>query len=113
MNRTAEKAANANTMSKTPASLLERLRDPRADEAWATFIDLYTPLLYHWAYRAGLHNDPSLRPSVSPRWCPKVAVQPFATLPATSAPPSLQYTDRPPLRAEEPLPCPPTASANT
>jgi RNA polymerase sigma-70 factor (ECF subfamily) len=43
-------------MPDTPASLLERLRDPAADEAWATFVDLYTPLLYHWANRVGLRD---------------------------------------------------------
>ena len=43
-------------MQDTPASLLERLRDPGADEAWATFVDLYTPLLYHWAHRSGLRD---------------------------------------------------------
>jgi RNA polymerase sigma-70 factor, ECF subfamily len=37
---------------KTPASLLERLRSPDSD-AWTRFVKLYTPLLYHWALRAG------------------------------------------------------------
>jgi RNA polymerase sigma-70 factor (ECF subfamily) len=40
----------------TPASLLERLRRPVSAEAWARFVDLYTPLLYYWARRAGLQE---------------------------------------------------------
>ena len=40
----------------TPASLLERLRDPAADDAWVRFVDLYSPLLYSWAYRVGLRD---------------------------------------------------------
>jgi RNA polymerase sigma-70 factor (ECF subfamily) len=38
----------------TPASLLERLRRPGEAAAWSRFVDLYTPLLYHWARRVGL-----------------------------------------------------------
>jgi RNA polymerase sigma-70 factor (ECF subfamily) len=38
----------------TPASLLERLRDPREQTAWKRFVQLYTPLLFRWARRAGL-----------------------------------------------------------
>lgn len=38
----------------TPASLLLRLRQPSAVHAWDEFVDLYTPLIYHWARRAGL-----------------------------------------------------------
>jgi RNA polymerase sigma-70 factor (ECF subfamily) len=41
-------------MHRTPASLLERLRKPAANAAWARFVDLYTPLLYYWARRMGL-----------------------------------------------------------
>jgi RNA polymerase sigma-70 factor (ECF subfamily) len=41
-------------MPATSASLLERLRRPGQDAAWARFVDLYTPLLYHWARRTGL-----------------------------------------------------------
>jgi RNA polymerase sigma-70 factor (ECF subfamily) len=43
-------------MSATPASLLERLRDPEAEAAWKQFVELYTPLLFHWAHRAGLRG---------------------------------------------------------
>jgi RNA polymerase sigma-70 factor (ECF subfamily) len=41
---------------ETPASLLERLRRPGDAQAWARFVELYTPLLYHWARRAGLQE---------------------------------------------------------
>jgi RNA polymerase sigma-70 factor (ECF subfamily) len=37
----------------TPASLLERLRQPDA-AAWSRFVRLYTPLLYAWACRLRL-----------------------------------------------------------
>lgn len=32
----------------TPMSLLDKLCNPQAEEAWHRFVDLYTPLLYHW-----------------------------------------------------------------
>jgi len=38
----------------TPASLVERLRKPGEPEAWARFVELYTPLLYSWGRRLGL-----------------------------------------------------------
>jgi RNA polymerase sigma-70 factor (ECF subfamily) len=38
-------------MEETPASLLDRLRRPGEREAWDRFVELYTPLLYHWARR--------------------------------------------------------------
>jgi RNA polymerase sigma-70 factor (ECF subfamily) len=44
-------------MERTPASLLERLRQPGAQEAWGQFVELYTPLLYYWAHRMGLGNQ--------------------------------------------------------
>lgn len=44
-------------MHATPPTLLERLRQPGADEAWARFVDLYTPLLYSWARRVGLRGQ--------------------------------------------------------
>jgi RNA polymerase sigma-70 factor, ECF subfamily len=43
-------------MSDTPASLLERLRDPDAEEAWGRFVELYSPLLLYWARRIGLRE---------------------------------------------------------
>jgi RNA polymerase sigma-70 factor (ECF subfamily) len=44
-------------MHSTPASLLVRLREPGAEQAWARFTDLYAPLLYDWARRWGLQSD--------------------------------------------------------
>jgi RNA polymerase sigma-70 factor (ECF subfamily) len=38
----------------TPASLLLRLRQPSEPRAWSEFVDLYTPLIFNWARRAGL-----------------------------------------------------------
>jgi RNA polymerase sigma-70 factor (ECF subfamily) len=46
-------------MVTTSPSLLERLRRPGEAAAWARFVDLYTPLLYHWARRAGLQEADS------------------------------------------------------
>jgi RNA polymerase sigma-70 factor (ECF subfamily) len=43
-------------MHTTPVSLLERLRQPSAHDAWTRFVHLYTPLLYSWARRAGLQE---------------------------------------------------------
>jgi RNA polymerase sigma-70 factor (ECF subfamily) len=41
-------------MNTTSVSLLERLRQPGAAEAWERLVELYTPLLYYWACRIGL-----------------------------------------------------------
>jgi len=41
-------------MHTTSISLLERLRRPAEHEAWARFVQLYTPLLFYWARRTGL-----------------------------------------------------------
>ena len=41
-------------MNTTSPSLLERLRQPAEQDAWARFVKLYTPLLYFWAHRLGL-----------------------------------------------------------
>lgn len=41
-------------MFATPASLLDRLRKPEEATAWDRFVELYTPLLFHWARRLGL-----------------------------------------------------------
>jgi RNA polymerase sigma-70 factor (ECF subfamily) len=37
-----------------PVSLLERLRQPPADEAWSRFVRIYTPFIYAWGTGAGL-----------------------------------------------------------
>lgn len=44
-------------MTKTPASLLERLRQPFEPDAWARFVALYTPLIYSWGCRVGLQKQ--------------------------------------------------------
>jgi RNA polymerase sigma-70 factor, ECF subfamily len=44
------------SVNPTPASLLERLRRPDAVDAWGLFAELYTPLLFSWARRAGLQE---------------------------------------------------------
>ncbi len=41
---------------KTPASLLEQLRQPEATGAWERFVSLYTPLIYSWGRRVGLQD---------------------------------------------------------
>jgi RNA polymerase sigma-70 factor (ECF subfamily) len=43
-------------MHTTQVSLLQRLRQPGDQEAWGRFVELYTPLLYHWARHAGLQE---------------------------------------------------------
>jgi RNA polymerase sigma-70 factor (ECF subfamily) len=50
---------NTETMADIPptrASLLVRLRDPRDEEAWREFIDLYVPLVYGYARKQGLQD---------------------------------------------------------
>jgi RNA polymerase sigma-70 factor (ECF subfamily) len=47
-------------MTKTPASLLERLRQPFDPDAWSRFVSLYTPLIYSWTRRAGLQEQDAL-----------------------------------------------------
>jgi RNA polymerase sigma-70 factor (ECF subfamily) len=44
-------------MPITPASLLERLRQPDSNAAWDRFVELYTPLFYFWAKRLRLQPD--------------------------------------------------------
>jgi RNA polymerase sigma-70 factor (ECF subfamily) len=44
-------------MHSTPASLLERLRKPSEAAAWNYFVELYSPLLFRWAKRAGLQDS--------------------------------------------------------
>jgi RNA polymerase sigma-70 factor (ECF subfamily) len=41
----------------TSASLLEQLRQPDAQDAWARFAKLYTPLLLSWARRLEWRDD--------------------------------------------------------
>ena len=44
-------------MHTTPLSLLERVRNPGDNLAWGRFVDIYTPLLFHWARKAGLQES--------------------------------------------------------
>jgi RNA polymerase sigma-70 factor (ECF subfamily) len=44
-------------MTRTPSSLLERLRQPFEPEAWGRFVALYTPLVYSWGRRVGLQEQ--------------------------------------------------------
>jgi RNA polymerase sigma-70 factor (ECF subfamily) len=44
-------------MSRTPASLLERLRQPNEDHAWSRFVSLYTPMMFAWARQVGLQES--------------------------------------------------------
>ena len=41
---------------KTPASLLERLRQPAKPGDWERFVALYAPLIFSWGRRAGLQD---------------------------------------------------------
>jgi RNA polymerase sigma-70 factor (ECF subfamily) len=43
-------------MTKTPGSLLERLRQPMDPEAWDRFVSLYGPLIYTWGRHLGLQE---------------------------------------------------------
>src|SRR5438876_4737173 len=44
-------------MTKTPASLLERLREPFEPGAWDRFVSLYAPLIYTWGRHVGLQEQ--------------------------------------------------------
>lgn len=43
-------------MLTTHLTLLERLRNPRDEQAWIRFADLYTPLLLRWALQLRLQS---------------------------------------------------------
>jgi RNA polymerase sigma-70 factor, ECF subfamily len=42
-------------MDSTSVSLLKRLRRPEQNAAWQRFVDLYAPLIFHWAKNQGLN----------------------------------------------------------
>lgn len=44
-------------MTLTPASLLDRLRQPFEAAAWTRFVALYTPMIYSWGRRVGLQEQ--------------------------------------------------------
>src|ERR1043165_9918312 len=41
-------------MDRTPVSLLERVCERWDQEAWARFVQLYSPLIFDWGRRCGL-----------------------------------------------------------
>ncbi|MCI0681618.1 MAG: sigma-70 family RNA polymerase sigma factor [Gemmataceae bacterium] len=47
-------------MLHTRPSLLERLRQLKDRKSWEEFVNLYTPLLVHWARRAGVDDAEDL-----------------------------------------------------
>jgi RNA polymerase sigma-70 factor (ECF subfamily) len=46
-------------MFATPVSLLYRLQRTNEVAAWGRFVDLYTPLFYHWAQKLGEQDSDS------------------------------------------------------
>jgi RNA polymerase sigma-70 factor (ECF subfamily) len=44
-------------MLTTHASLLGKLGKPEAADAWGRFVELYSPLLFHWAKHLGLQDS--------------------------------------------------------
>lgn len=44
-------------MDSTSESLLLRLRTGRDQNAWTTFVELYTPLIFYWARKTGLQTN--------------------------------------------------------
>lgn len=50
-------AAEGSQMSQTPVSLLERLRQPGAQEAWERFIEIYSPLICAWTRQAAVREQ--------------------------------------------------------
>ncbi len=44
-------------METTRASLLQRVRDPRDNESWRLFFQIYQPLLYRYARARGLERE--------------------------------------------------------
>lgn len=44
-------------MHTTSRTLLEKLRQPNENAAWARFVELYTPFLFSWARRLGLQDS--------------------------------------------------------
>lgn len=43
-------------MTRTPSSLLQRLRQPFEPQAWARFVALYAPMIHSWGRRIGLQE---------------------------------------------------------
>lgn len=47
-------SSSAENPGSTSETLLGRLQNPQDQAAWMRFVNLYTPLLYHWTKRVGL-----------------------------------------------------------
>jgi RNA polymerase sigma-70 factor (ECF subfamily) len=65
-------------MTTTPASLLDRLRQPFDPESWARFVELYAPLIYSWGRRVGL-QDPDAADLVQDVFAALVEILPSFT----------------------------------
>ena len=44
-------------MLSTSATLLDQLRQVNQPQAWARFVQLYSPLIYYWSRRTGLQEQ--------------------------------------------------------
>lgn len=49
-------SAQSDRSDSTSVSLLKRLGQPENQRAWDRFVQLYTPLLFYWAHKAGLDS---------------------------------------------------------
>lgn len=58
--RCANLALLKDSMFTTSGSLLEQLRHPGEEAAWARFVKLYTPLIYTWGRRMGVPRQEAL-----------------------------------------------------
>lgn len=43
--------------TRTPASLLERLRTDRESDAWPRFVDYFSPMVFRWARGTGMQEQ--------------------------------------------------------
>jgi RNA polymerase sigma-70 factor (ECF subfamily) len=53
------KAAHKASLFATPVSLLYRLKKSEQTSDWDRFVELYTPLLFHWARQLGQQDSDS------------------------------------------------------
>ncbi len=44
-------------MDSTSPSLMKRLANTGDDDAWSRFVELFTPLIFYWAQKAGLNSS--------------------------------------------------------
>jgi RNA polymerase sigma-70 factor (ECF subfamily) len=52
--------ADFSDLTRTPTSLLERLREPFEPSSWSRFVAIYSPLIYSWACRVKLQEQDAL-----------------------------------------------------